>query len=154
MSTYFYLVRINILFLLKHFLLFRGTPPSASGWGGSAPVGCLVIICLVWRLGPHGGGHVAYLARVRYAAQLCLRLCWGVVLVIFCSVCACSVHLRVVYRTSYTVVHCRHSLTLCYTILHNDTLSYTMIHYYTLLYTIIHYYTLLYTVLFSLLEGN
>ena len=24
MSTYFYLVRINILFLLKHFLLFRG----------------------------------------------------------------------------------------------------------------------------------
>ncbi len=52
-------------------------------------------------------------------------------------VCACSVHWRVLYHTSYTVLRCRHSLTLYYTILHNDTLSYTMMHYYTLLY----YYT-------------
>jgi hypothetical protein len=52
-------------------------------------------------------------------------------------VCACSVHWRVLYHTSYTVLHCHHSLTLCYTILHNDSLSYTIIHYYTLLY----YYT-------------
>jgi len=64
------------------------------------------------------------------------------VLVLFCSVCACSVHSRVVYCTSYTVLHCCHSRTLCYTILHDDTLSYTMIHYYT----IIHCYTLVYTI--------
>ena len=43
------------------------------------------------------------------------------------QVCACSVHSRVVYHTSFTVLHCRHSLTLCYTIL------YTMIHYLALL---------------------
>ena len=39
--------------------------PRRDG-GGSAPVGCLVILLLAWRLGPHDGGCVAYLARVRY----------------------------------------------------------------------------------------
>ena len=48
--------------------------------------------------------------------------------------------------TSYTVLHCRHSLTLCYTILHDITLFYMMIHYLTLSYTITHYYTIFYTI--------
>ena len=91
-------------------------------------------------------------------------------------VCACSVHSRVVYCTSYTVLHCRHSLhyvTLFYTMIHyltecvpvpsalescvhtsytvllsrhSLTLCYTILHNDTLSYTILHYFTLSYTI--------
>ena len=75
-------------------------------------------------------------------------------LVIFCSVCVCSVHSRVLVLVVFV------PLTLFYTVitlLHYVTLFYTMIHYLTLSYTILHYltlFTLFHTVLFSLSEGN
>ena len=62
---------------LTRYVDWYTTPPSASGWGGSVPVGCLVILFVSVAFGPPWWGRVAYLARVRYCKsvlQSCLRI--------------------------------------------------------------------------------
>ena len=104
---------------------------------GTAPLFCSPCLHLV-RIG-RVATYTAIVCRqtVMYAAvfAVVLRSCAGYFLFCVCLFSALKSSSSSCVCTSYTVLHCHHSLTLCYTILHDDTLSYTILHYFTLSYT-------------------